>query len=95
MSKVTVVENKRVVKETEYDYPVYLYFQDEDCNDELIMVTEKYQIRVKHDFLSLTIEKSEGFLLLEHYLNNNQTTNTHFLDVYNEAIKFISDSVNI
>lgn len=93
MSKVTVVENKRVVKETEYDYPVYLYFQDEDCNDELIMVTEKYQITVKRDFLSLRIEKGEGFLLLEHYLTNNQTTNTHFLDVYNEAVNSLNEGV--
>ncbi len=28
--------------ETELELPVYLYFQDEFCNDELIMISDNY-----------------------------------------------------
>ena len=45
--------------ETDLELPVYLYFQDELCNDELIMITDEYQLKVKYSYSSLVIEKSE------------------------------------
>ena len=93
MSKVIISETKTIKKELELEYPIYLYFQDENCNDELVMVNEKYSIKVKYEFYSLVIEKNKYFTLLEHYITNNLTTKEHFLEIYNEALQVIKDSI--
>jgi hypothetical protein len=86
MSKVKFIERKVTEKETQYDYPIYLYFQGESGDDECIMVEEDYQIKVKVDFLNVVIERGLGFAIEEHYLKNNLTTREHFLEFYNNAI---------
>ena len=92
-SKVVVSEMKRVDKELEIEYPIYLYFQDESCNDELLMITKDYQIKVKYEYFSLVIEKSKSQFIYEHYITRNLTTKEHFLNVYNEALNTIAESV--
>ena len=87
MSKVKIIERKVTEKETQYDYPIYLYFQDESGNDECIMVEENYQVKVKIDFLNVEIERGDGFAIEEHYLKNNLTTREHFLELYKNAIE--------
>jgi len=75
--------------ETDLELPVYLYFQDELCNDELIMITDEYQLKVKYSYRSLVIEKSESLPIEEHYVQH-KTTKEHFMKIYNEALKSVS-----
>ena len=91
--KLKTIKRQITEVETELELPVYLYFQDELCNDELVMINETHQIKVKYDFCSLVIEKSKGFAIEEHYVKNNLTTKEHFMETYNEAIKSMSDAV--
>lgn len=80
--------------ETDLELPVYLYFQDELCNDELIMITDEYQLKVKYSYRSLVIEKSESLAIEEHYVQHNLTTKEHFMEIYNEALKSVSDALS-
>jgi hypothetical protein len=80
--------------ETDLELPVYLYFQDELCNDELIMITDEYQLKVKYSYRSLVIEKSESLPIEEHYVQHNLTTKKHFMEIYNEALKSVSDALS-
>ncbi len=91
--KLKTIKRQITEVETDIDLPAYLYFQDEMCNDELVMITEKHQIKVKWDFHSLIIEKSEGFAIEEHHLKNNLTTKEHFMEMYNEAVKSMSAAI--
>lgn len=43
MDKVLVTETKKIETEIDLEYPIYLYFQDGYCNDELIMLTKKHK----------------------------------------------------
>jgi hypothetical protein len=86
MSKVKIIERKVTEKETQYDYPIYLYFQGESCDDELVMVAQDFHLKVKWDFVGVSIERNQGFAIEEHYLKNNLTTREHFLEFYNNAI---------
>ena len=86
MTKVKTVKFERIETETALEYPIYLYFQDEDFNDELIMVTEKCKITVKYNISGFTIEFTDIFHINEYHLKN-LTTKEHFLEVYNEVIK--------
>lgn len=80
--------------ETDLELPVYLYFQDEFCNDELIMITDEYQLKVKYSYRSLVIEKSGSLPIEEHYVKHNLTTKEHFMEIYNEAIKSVPDALS-
>lgn len=80
--------------ETDLELPVYLYFQDELCNDELIMITDEYQLKVKYSYCSLVIEKSKSLPIEEHYSQNNLTTKEHFMEIYNEALKSVSEALS-
>jgi len=80
--------------ETDLELPVYLYFQDELCNDELIMITDEYQLKVKYSYRSLVIEKSESLPIEEHYVQHSLTTKEHFMEIYNEALKSVSDALS-
>jgi hypothetical protein len=93
MTKVKITERKITEVETEYDYPIYLYFQDEDCHDELVMVEEGYQLNVKHDYYGFSIVKGLGFPIEKHILENNLTTKEHFIEVYNEAINSLKQII--
>jgi len=54
--KLKITEFLKNEKETDYELPVYFYFQDENCLDELLMIDEKIQVRIKHDFFGVKIE---------------------------------------
>lgn len=95
MSKVKVTNVKSEVKDIELEYPIYLYFQDEGGNDEVVMLTEDYQITVKHDYSSLIIDKSNIDNWTEGCIRNNLTTKSHFLEVYREALKSIEDKITL
>jgi hypothetical protein len=91
--KVKVTETKSETKEIDLEYPIYLYFQDELCHDELMMIKEDCQIIVKYDVLSLVIERSKYFMIRPEYIKNNLTTREHFLEVFDEAIASIKTTV--
>lgn len=92
MAKVKIIERKVSEKETQYDYPVYLYFQGDDGDDEIVMVEENYQVRIKYDYLNISIEKSKGFMIEEVYLKHNLTTREHFMELYEDAMMCISNA---
>ena len=73
-------------KELDLEYPYYLAFQDEMCNDELVKIFPKYEIVVKYEVGGLKIEKRWCPFYEEHQILNNLTTEEHFNDVFNEAV---------
>ena len=93
MTKIKIYEHQMVEKETNFEYPIYLYFQDEDCHDELVLIQENYQVQVKYTYDGLSITQGSIFRLEEHYLSNNQTTKEHFEQVFKEAIQQISERI--
>jgi hypothetical protein len=95
MTKVKIKKHQIIEEETDFEYPVYLYFQDENCMDELIKVEENHQIRVKYSYFGVTIERSTLFTIEEHYLINNQTTKEHFEETLKEALNTINSTTNI
>ena len=74
-------------KELDLEYPYYLYFQDEMCNDELVKVFPKYEIVVKYEVGGLKIEKRWYPFYEEHQILNNLTTEEHFEDSFEEALQ--------
>jgi hypothetical protein len=85
--KVRIQEIKEI--ETDFEYPVYLYFQDEDCMDEYVKVEEKGFTRVKYSFFGLTIERGTLFQIENHYLENNLTSKERFDESLKEAIELV------
>ena len=78
-------------KELDLEYPYYLYFQDELCNDELIKVFPKYEIVVKYEVGGLKIEKRRYPFYEEYQILNNLTTEEHFNDVFKEAVEQLTE----
>ena len=87
--KVKVVEHKIVEKELDIEYPVYLYFQDEDCHDEYVKVCEDHCIRIKYDWFMISLTRESKFQLIEQYINNNLTSEEFFNDAMKECLEFI------
>lgn len=86
--KVLKRENKEV--ETDLELPVYLYFQDEFSNDEVVKITEKGKVTVKFDFSEVTISVSTNFFVEEHHVNErNLTSEEHFNELYSSALDYI------
>lgn len=78
-------------KELDLEYPCYLYFQDEMCNDELIKVLHEYEVVVKYEVGGLKIEKRWFPFYEEYQIMNNLTTEEHFNDVFNEAVEQLTE----
>ena len=89
MSKVKIQVHTVEQKEVDLEYPIYLYFQDENDFDELIKIDEKYQLRITWDIFGVEIKKTQNFKIEEHYLNN-LTNKEHFDMFYNDALEFIN-----
>lgn len=91
--KLKVVKREFKEVETNLDLPVYLYFQDELCNDELVKLTEKEKITIKYDYNSFTISVESNYHIEDLNFERHQTTEKHFNETYTEAIKQLSDAV--
>ena len=78
-------------KELDLDYPYYLYYQDEMCNDELVKVFHNYEIVVKYEVGGLKIEKRWCPFYEEHQILSNLTTEEHFNEVFNEAVEHLTE----
>ena len=86
--KVLRRENKEV--ETDLELPVYLYFQDEFCNDEVVKITEKGKVTVKFGFNDVTISVNTHFFIEEYDVKeSNITTEERFNELYLSAVDYI------
>jgi len=86
MSKVKVRCQHFSEKEMDFEYPIYLNFQDEDCMDELVKIDEKHRISVKHNHFGFTVEYSRLNTMQEHWIKDI-TSKEHFEQFLEEAIK--------
>jgi len=91
--KLKIIKRECKEVETNLDLPVYLYFQDESCNDELVKITEKEKITIKYDYDRLTISVETNFAIEDLNFERCQTTEKHFNETYREALKQLSDAV--
>ena len=92
--KVKVRKQETIIKEIDLEYPIYLYFQDEDCNDEIVMVNENMKVTVKFDIFGIEVTSS-NFNIIEEYELKNQTTREHFMESYKEALKHFSKIIEM
>ena len=92
--KLKIIKREYREIETDLELPVYLYFQDELCNDEVVKITEKEKITIKYYYNSFTISVETGFQIENLNFERCLTTEKHFNETYSEALKQLSDSVN-
>ena len=59
--KIKVIKREYKEVETDLELPVYLYFQDELCNDELVKITEKEKITITHYYTGFSISVETNF----------------------------------
>ena len=86
--KVKVKELTTVEKELDLEYPIYLYYQSELGEDEVIKVMPKYKISVFFTLFGVKIKQEKHYNnYTEHEILNNQTTEEHFEDSFEEALQ--------
>lgn len=80
MAKLKLTKRTIEDVDTDYELPVYLYFQDEDGQDELIKITEKENISIKQNFFGYDIKVSNLKYLIDdiEVLKKAITTKQHF-----------------
>lgn len=93
MSKVKVRCQYFTDKEMDFEYPVYLNFQDDYCMEELVKIDENFKISVKHNFFGFSIEYSKNNTMPEHWIRAI-TSKEHFEQFFEEAIKKLTDEKN-
>lgn len=87
MAKLKITKAHTEEIETEFDLPVYFHFQDEDCHDEVRMVTETQEVVVKHDIFGFKIEVSSVFHVNDYHLTKRDMTTKEIFDsFFNDAI---------
>jgi hypothetical protein len=91
MNKVIVIKQEIIKEETNLNYPLYVYYQDEDCNDELIKLNEKEKITIKYNHFGFKIEKTNIFNITENDIKN-LTDKKHFDEVFKEAIESLTNN---
>jgi hypothetical protein len=92
--KLKVIKRDYKEVETNLELPVYLYFQDELCNDELVKITEKEKITIKYYYNSFTISVESNYTIEDLNFERCQTTEEHFNECYSEALKQLHSAVN-
>lgn len=89
--KVTAKEYKRTEKELDIEYPFFLYTQNELADDELIKVYPEYKIVVSFNYFGVEIRQEYNNGYTEAHILNNLTTEEHFDDRFEEAIKHLTE----
>ena len=92
--KLKIIKREHREIETDLELPVYLYFQDELCNDEVVKITEKEKITIKYYYNSFTITVETDFHIEDLNFERCLTTEKHFNETYSEALKQLSDAIN-
>lgn len=93
--KLKIIKREHKEVETDLELPVYLYFQDELCNDELVKLTNKEKITIKYDYNSLSILVEANYHVEDIDFERFLTTEQHFNETYIEALKNLSDVVSL
>lgn len=86
MAKLKITERKVTEKETDIDLPIYLYTQDEYCNDIYKKWDGKTQIVLEYFWFGFKIERSNSKLYIEDYQLRNLCTESQFNEAYEEAL---------
>ncbi len=92
--KVTAKEYKTIEKELDLEYPIYLYFQTELGEDEVVKVMPTYKISVFFNMLGTEIKKSYNSGYSENLIMNNLTTEKHFNESFDEAVQYLTEVKN-
>lgn len=92
--KLKIIKREYKEVETNLELPIYLYFQDEYCNDELIKITNKEKITIKYSYNSFTISVETNFHIEELDFDRCLTTENHFNKIYLNALKNLNDAIS-
>ena len=97
MSKVKVVSRGIVEKELDLEYPIFLYFQGEFWDDEMVaVINENCKITIKHDISDLKVIYENKFVLDDYLVTErNITTRRHFEESYKEAMDTINNKLSM
>ena len=89
--KLKTVEFKRTETETEIEFPVYLYFQDENCDDEFQKIEADKETILKRTWngYEITVRQSDG-CIGPSYLKN-KTTKEHYDEFHADLIEYIKE----
>ena len=85
--KLKTVQRNITEKETDIDLPIYLYTQDEACNDTYIKWDGKEQTIIKYDWFGVSITKTSSNLYIEEYELRSLCTENQFNEAYEEALQ--------
>lgn len=88
--KLKVIRREITEKETDIDLPIYLYTQDESCNDIYTKWDGKVQTKIEQSWFGYTIERSNIPLYIEEYQLRNLCTQNQFEEAFNEALEYLS-----
>lgn len=92
--KLKVLKRQNVEIETDLELPVYLYFQDELSYDKVVKITENERVEISYTYGGLSISTEHNFFVEDWEISKtNLTTEKHFLEIYNEALKSFSECV--
>jgi len=92
--KLKTTERIVTEKETDIDLPIYLYYQDEGCNDQYIKWDGKTQINIEHSYFGFKIELYNSPLYIEDYQLKNLTTEEQFNEAFEEAFENLKSAKN-
>lgn len=96
--KLHITKRHNELVETEYELPVYLYFQDEFSSDTLVKVFEGNNgklsaITVSWENFSLSIKHETLYVVEDRRLESCITTEKHFNEIYQDALEALNKYV--
>jgi hypothetical protein len=89
--KFRIYKRKIEVVDTEYELPLYLYFQGELMEQEFYKITENSVIKLSFNFFGGKIETMEEFIGEDRNYKDDITTKEHFDEAYNSIIGTINE----
>ena len=89
MTKVKISDFEVKTSESHLDYPIYLHYQDEDCLDEYLKVTEKGTISIKHTHFGIEITSNSTNMVNSNYINN-LSKEAYFKNQLKSALEYIT-----
>ena len=88
--KVKIKEYTTTEKEIDLEYPIYLYWQSELGEDEVVKVMPEYRITVFYKFSGVEIKQEKHYNNYQEYqIIDNQTTEEHFNSAFDEATEHL------
>ena len=89
MAKVKVFNKTTTHRELDIDYPVYIYYPDDNAYDTMVAVFEDKHIMVSHDRLGVSIQRG-GYYSIEDYDIKNFVSKERFEEFFKEALESIT-----